>query len=81
MPFGQTRTYAELAAAVGRPRAVRAVASACGRNRFALLVPCHRAIRSDGGLGGFRWGLDRKRALLDAERLHASPALGSRSSP
>jgi AraC family transcriptional regulator of adaptative response/methylated-DNA-[protein]-cysteine methyltransferase len=64
---GSTLSYGELAAAVGSPRAVRAVASACGANRIALLVPCHRVIRADGGLGGYRWGLDRKRALLDAK--------------
>jgi AraC family transcriptional regulator of adaptative response/methylated-DNA-[protein]-cysteine methyltransferase len=46
---------------------VRAVASACGANRVAVLVPCHRVVRTDGGLGGYRWGLDRKRALLEAE--------------
>lgn len=65
---GSTLSYGELAAAVGAPRAIRAVASACGANRIALLVPCHRVIRADGGLGGYRWGLDRKRALLDAQR-------------
>lgn len=65
---GQTLSYAELATAVGHPRAVRAAASACARNRTALLVPCHRVLRGDGGLGGYRWGLDRKAALLAAER-------------
>lgn len=64
---GRTASYAEIAAGVGRPRAVRAVASACGANRIAVLVPCHRVLRADGGLGGYRWGLARKRRLLEAE--------------
>jgi len=50
------------------PSAVRAVASACGRNRIGVLIPCHRVLRSDGSLGGYRWGLERKRQLLEAER-------------
>lgn len=75
IPVGQTRTYSELAAAIGAPRAVRAVGSACGANRLALLVPCHRAVREDGHLGGYRWGLERKRQLLNAER--ASSGLAS----
>lgn len=64
---GEVVTYTALAAGVGAPRAVRAAASACAANRLAVLVPCHRALRADGGLGGYRWGLDRKRALLEAE--------------
>lgn len=67
IPAGATRSYAELAAAIGAPKAVRAVAAACAANRVALLVPCHRVLRGDGGLGGYRWGLERKRALLAAE--------------
>jgi AraC family transcriptional regulator of adaptative response/methylated-DNA-[protein]-cysteine methyltransferase len=67
IPAGETRTYTEVAAAVGRPAAVRAAASACGANHVSLLIPCHRVIRGDGGLGGYRWGLDVKRALLAAE--------------
>jgi len=70
---GDVVSYAELAAGVDAPRAVRAAASACAANRLAVLVPCHRALRADGGLGGYRWGLQRKRALLDAERA-APPA-------
>ncbi len=65
---GAVVSYGELASGIGHPRAVRAVGSACGANRLAVLVPCHRALRGDGGLGGYRWGLERKRALLDAER-------------
>lgn len=68
IPRGQTRTYQQLAAEIGAPRAVRAVGSACGANRIAVLVPCHRVLRGDGELGGFRWGLDVKRQLLDDER-------------
>ena len=65
---GMVVSYTEVAQGVGAPRAVRAAASACAANRVAILVPCHRALRADGGLGGYRWGLERKRALLDAER-------------
>lgn len=67
IPPGQTRSYAELADALGMPRGARAVARACAGNRVAVLVPCHRAIRGDGSLGGYRWGLPRKQALLEAE--------------
>jgi AraC family transcriptional regulator of adaptative response/methylated-DNA-[protein]-cysteine methyltransferase len=65
---GDVVSYSEVAAATGKPRAVRAAASACAANRIALLIPCHRALRADGSLGGYRWGLERKRALLDTER-------------
>jgi len=65
---GDVLSYSEVAAKIDKPRAVRAVASACGKNRIGLLIPCHRVLRSDGGLGGYRWGLERKRALLEAER-------------
>ena len=68
IPFGQTRSYSEIAQAIGSPRAVRAVASACANNRVALLIPCHRVIRQSGDLGGYRWGLERKRKLLEKER-------------
>lgn len=68
IPRGETRTYREIAAAVGRPSAVRAVARACATNRVAVLIPCHRVLRGDGELAGYRWGLERKRALLEAER-------------
>jgi AraC family transcriptional regulator of adaptative response/methylated-DNA-[protein]-cysteine methyltransferase len=72
IPPGETRTYTQLARQVGKPRAVRAVASACAANRVAVVVPCHRVIRSDGSLGGYRWGLPRKEALLRQERASAS---------
>lgn len=67
IPPGETRSYAEIAAAIGRPGAVRAVGSANGDNHVAVLIPCHRVIRSDGSLGGYAGGLDRKRRLLEAE--------------
>ena len=67
IPAGETRTYAQLAALAGRPAAVRAAGSACGANPLVVLVPCHRAQRTDGSLGGFAYGLDRKRALLARE--------------
>lgn len=67
IPPGETRTYAQLAAAAGNPGAVRAAGSACGANPLAIVVPCHRAQRSDGSLGGYAWGLHRKRVLLDRE--------------
>ncbi len=68
IPRGETRSYQEIARAVGAPRAVRAVGSACGANPVALIVPCHRVLRSDGGLGGYAWGLERKRKLLGLEK-------------
>lgn len=74
IPSGQTRSYAELAASLGAPRAARAVASACARNRVAVVVPCHRVIRGDGSLGGYRWGLDMKRGLLARESPDQAPA-------
>ena len=64
---GETRTYGEVAAAIGSPRAVRAVAGACAANPVAVVVPCHRVVGKDGGLTGYRWGVERKRALLAAE--------------
>ncbi|HEX8383746.1 MAG TPA: methylated-DNA--[protein]-cysteine S-methyltransferase [Sphingomonas sp.] len=68
IPPGETRTYGELAAAAGNPGAVRAAGSACGANPIAVVVPCHRVLRSGGGLGGYAWGLERKRALGERER-------------
>lgn len=74
IPAGETRSYAELAGSLGMPRGARAVARACAGNRVAVLVPCHRVIRGDGSLGGYRWGLPRKQALLDAEARKHEPA-------
>jgi len=68
IPPGQTASYAAIAAAVGHPQAVRAVAGACAANPLAIVIPCHRVVRSDGGLGGYRWGIERKAALLACER-------------
>jgi AraC family transcriptional regulator of adaptative response/methylated-DNA-[protein]-cysteine methyltransferase len=73
IPLGKTASYTEIAEALGQPRAVRAVAQACAANKLALIVPCHRVIRSDGELGGYRWGLERKRALLARERAAVAP--------
>jgi AraC family transcriptional regulator of adaptative response/methylated-DNA-[protein]-cysteine methyltransferase len=76
IPAGETRSYAQIAAAIGKPGAVRAVGSANGDNHVAVLIPCHRVIRSDGTLGGYAGGLDRKRRLLEAEgHAPASPEL------
>jgi AraC family transcriptional regulator, regulatory protein of adaptative response / methylated-DNA-[protein]-cysteine methyltransferase len=67
IPKGATRSYADVAKAIGKPRAARAVASACASNPIALVVPCHRVIHSDGTVSGYAWGIDVKEALLDAE--------------
>jgi AraC family transcriptional regulator of adaptative response/methylated-DNA-[protein]-cysteine methyltransferase len=68
IPAGETRSYAELARMMGDPRAVRAVARSCATNPVPLAVPCHRVIGSDGSMTGYRWGVPRKRALLEKER-------------
>jgi AraC family transcriptional regulator of adaptative response/methylated-DNA-[protein]-cysteine methyltransferase len=68
IPFGATASYADIAQAIGRPAAVRAVAQACGANALAVAIPCHRVVRADGALSGYRWGVERKRALLARER-------------
>ena len=68
IPIGETRSYSQIAAAIGQPNASRAVARACASNPVALVIPCHRIIRKDKGLGGYRWGIDRKQALLDREQ-------------
>jgi AraC family transcriptional regulator of adaptative response/methylated-DNA-[protein]-cysteine methyltransferase len=73
IPYGSTRSYAQVARAIGHPTATRAVARACATNPAALVIPCHRVVRSDGGLGGYRWGIERKRALLERERERATP--------
>jgi AraC family transcriptional regulator of adaptative response/methylated-DNA-[protein]-cysteine methyltransferase len=81
IPYGETRSYSQLAHAVGAPRAVRAVASACARNRVALVIPCHRVVRESGALGGYRWGLDRKRQLLAQEHAVAAQRTGEPPAP
>lgn len=68
IPYGSTRSYSEVAEAIGRPSAVRAVARACATNPVALVIPCHRVVREDKSLGGYRWGIERKKALLDREK-------------
>jgi AraC family transcriptional regulator, regulatory protein of adaptative response / methylated-DNA-[protein]-cysteine methyltransferase len=68
VPAGSAVSYSEVAQGIGAPKAFRAAASACAANRIAVLIPCHRVLRGNGDLGGYRWGLERKRALLDHER-------------
>lgn len=72
IPAGTTTTYAEIAERVGRPAAVRAAGQACGANHVAVLVPCHRVVGRDGSLSGYRWGVERKQALLERERAGAA---------
>jgi AraC family transcriptional regulator of adaptative response/methylated-DNA-[protein]-cysteine methyltransferase len=72
IPAGETRSYSEVASAIGAPKAVRAVARACATNPTPIVVPCHRVVHKDGNVSGFRWGTDRKRALLAAERAAAA---------
>lgn len=67
IPAGEVATYAEVAEYIGDPKAVRAVAGACAANKIAIAIPCHRVVRTDGGLSGYRWGVDRKRAVLLSE--------------
>jgi AraC family transcriptional regulator, regulatory protein of adaptative response / methylated-DNA-[protein]-cysteine methyltransferase len=69
IPYGERRSYSQIAASMGRPKAVRAVANACAANPAALVIPCHRVVRDTGDTGGYRWGAERKRALLSRERL------------
>ena len=71
IPYGETRSYKQQAVALGNPKAVRAVASANGHNRIAVIIPCHRVIGSNGGLTGYAGGLHRKKWLLDLERVHS----------
>lgn len=68
IPYGNTRTYSDIARALGQPKSVRAVGRACATNPVSLVIPCHRVVREDGSLGGYRWGLQRKQALLDREQ-------------
>lgn len=79
IPYGETRSYAELARQIGRPRAARAVAGACAANRVALVIPCHRVVESGGGMGGYRWGARRKARLLELEQKESDKSLSSAS--
>ena len=78
IPYGETRTYGEVARAVGKPGAARAVGSACGRNPVPLVIPCHRVVRGGGALGGYGLGIERKRKLLEQEKSLASKARSAR---
>ena len=72
IPFGATRSYGQVAKAIGQPTATRAVARACATNPVAVAIPCHRVVRTDGDMGGYRWGVERKKALLELERAEAA---------
>lgn len=76
IPYGATRTYSEVARAIGRPAAIRAVARACATNPVSVVVPCHRVVREDGNLAGYRWGIERKRTLLENESALAHSKAG-----
>jgi AraC family transcriptional regulator, regulatory protein of adaptative response / methylated-DNA-[protein]-cysteine methyltransferase len=80
IPFGTTRTYSQVARAIGQPTAVRAVARACATNPVSVVVPCHRVVREDGNLAGYRWGVERKRELLEHEAGQASSPKAKRKS-
>ncbi|MBC8037322.1 MAG: methylated-DNA--[protein]-cysteine S-methyltransferase, partial [Rhizobiales bacterium] len=67
IPAGHTVTYTDIAKKIGAPKSVRAVAGACAANALAVAIPCHRVVRNDGSLSGYRWGIERKRTLLDRE--------------
>ena len=68
IPAGKTASYTDIAQRIGGPKSVRAVAQACAANKLAVVIPCHRVLRSDGGLSGYRWGVERKKALLEREK-------------
>lgn len=68
IPFGETSTYLDIARSIGAPKASRAVAQACGANHIAVVIPCHRVVRKDGHISGYRWGVERKRVLLEREK-------------
>jgi AraC family transcriptional regulator of adaptative response/methylated-DNA-[protein]-cysteine methyltransferase len=81
IPRGETRSYADVARMVGSPRGARAVARACATNRVAVVIPCHRVVASDGGLGGYHWGTERKRILLARESASASEVVAHATLP
>jgi len=72
IPYGETKSYSEIARSIGQPKAVRAVANACGANPAAIVIPCHRVVRDNGESGGYKWGRDRKVRLLEQERKRKS---------
>ena len=74
IPVGETVSYADIARRIGAPKAVRAVAGACAANVLAVAIPCHRVVRNDGALSGYRWGVERKQALLEKRRSDERPA-------
>ncbi len=78
IPYGESRSYSQVARAIGRPTAVRAVARACATNHACVVIPCHRVVGADGTLTGYRWGIQRKRALLDLEKKNARKARADR---
>jgi AraC family transcriptional regulator of adaptative response/methylated-DNA-[protein]-cysteine methyltransferase len=79
IPRGTTASYTDIARRIDAPKSCRAVAQACGANPLALVIPCHRVVRSDGGLSGYRWGVARKRALLATERKQPQPQRAARA--
>ncbi|MFP4905556.1 methylated-DNA--[protein]-cysteine S-methyltransferase, partial [Paraburkholderia sp. BR14261] len=81
IPYGETRSYSQIAETLGAPRAVRAVASACASNPVALAIPCHRVVQKGGSLAGYRWGLQRKAALLDSEARASQGAQNGAKNP
>ncbi len=81
IPVGETRTYSDIAVAIGQPTASRAVANACAGNPVALVIPCHRIIRKDRSLGGYRWGIERKHVLLKNEKRYAESGCGDQAAP
>jgi len=74
IPYGESRSYSQVAHAIGQPSAVRAVARACATNHISVVIPCHRVVGADGELTGYRWGIERKRALMDTEKKNAGKA-------